>query len=152
MRNKGVIYKNAGMPAIVTDVDTESRKVKAYASSFGNIDAHGDMIVKGAFAKSIMDRGANSTSNRKIAHLLQHDMTSPIGRITELYEDEKGLVFVSELSKSTKGNDALIQYQEGILREHSIGFNIVKEDLIEKDEAETMGVDRDWETSPFSSS
>ena len=62
----------------------------------------------------------------RIAHLLQHDTRRPIGKLLELQEDDKGLRFVSKLSESTHGKDTLILYQEGILKEHSIGFNIVK--------------------------
>ena len=37
------------------------------------------------------------------------------------------LRFESVMSKSTLGNDTLIQYQEGILaKEHSVGFNIIQ--------------------------
>ena len=109
----------------VEDVDDKEGIVKGYFASFDTIDADDDIIRKGAFKKSIKEHGVESTSNRKIAHLRNHDWDRQIGKILELYEDEKGLVFVSKLGRSTEGKDALLDYQDGILREHSIGFNYV---------------------------
>ena len=45
------------------------------------------------------------------------------GSVPNLFEDSKGLGFVSQMGRSTKGQDAFLDYQDGILREHSIGFN-----------------------------
>lgn len=113
----------------IKDVDEGSRKVSGYFSSFDTIDSDMDVIRKGAFAKSIQEIGPNSSGNRKIAHLRNHDWDWQIGKILELEEDSKGLRFVSQLGTSTKGEDALRDYQEGILREHSIGFNYVSEKI-----------------------
>jgi len=109
----------------IEDVDDKEGIVKGYFASFDSIDADDDIIRKGAFKKSIKEHGVESTSNRKIAHLRNHDWDRQIGKILELYEDEKGLVFVSKLGRSTEGKDAILDYQDGILREHSIGFNYV---------------------------
>ena len=113
------MFKNTTLE--IKDVDTTKRIVVGYFSAFGNKDSDGDVIVKGAFKKTI------SENKDRIAHLLQHDITKPVGKLLKLEEDEKGLRFESKMSQSTLGNDTLIQYQEGILREHSIGFNTLKE-------------------------
>ena len=110
----------------ITDLDEGSRQVKGYFASFDTLDSDRDVIRKGAFTKSIQERGVNSSGNRKIAHLRNHDWEQQIGRIDELAEDSKGLYFVSTLGTSSKGEDALRDYQDGILREHSIGFNYIK--------------------------
>lgn len=104
----------------VQDVDMNKRTVTGYFSAFGNVDSDGDMIVRGAYAKTI------SENKSRIAHLLQHQIDKPIGKIMELEEDDMGLRFTSVISKSTLGNDTLIQYQEGILKEHSVGFMTMK--------------------------
>jgi hypothetical protein len=88
-----------------------------------------DVIRRGAFAKSLQERGANSSGNRKIAHLRNHDWEHQIGKFLEMEEDEFGLRFVAQLGRSTKGQDALLDYQDGILREHSIGFNYVADKI-----------------------
>lgn len=111
------------------DVDEGNRIVKGYLSSFNTLDSDLDVIRKGAFAKSLQENGVNSNGNRKIAHLRNHDWDWQIGKFIELEEDEFGLKFVSQLGRSTKGNDALLDYQDGILREHSIGFNYVQDKI-----------------------
>lgn len=94
------------------------------------------MIVKGAFQKSINDRGVESNSNRKIAFLRHHDWQHQIGKFLKIEEDENGLFAVGKLGTSTKGEDALRDYDEGIINEHSIGFQYI-EDQIEWVEDET---------------
>lgn len=128
----------------VTDLDEGSRQVKGYFSSFDTIDSDRDVIRKGAFSKSINERGPQSSGNRKIAHLRNHDWEQQIGNITELKEDSQGLLFVSTLSNSTQGNDALLNYQEGILREHSIGFNYLG-DKMKFVEDSTLHKEGHWE-------
>jgi len=100
----------------------DSRSVKGYFSAFNVIDSDGDMIMPGAFSKSINDRGPLSSGNRKIAHLAFHDTRRPVGTITELKEDEKGLYFESTIGTHSEGENAWKMYKEGVIREHSIGF------------------------------
>ena len=109
----------------IKDVDSQTRRVKVILSKFDNIDSDGDIIRFGAFAKSIKERGADSESNRKIAFLRHHDWEHPIGKWLSLEETHEGLIGFGELGRSTKGTDALLDYQDGIIREHSIGFNFV---------------------------
>ena len=118
-------YKIKSQSLEVKDIDTNSRKVSFYLSHFGNIDSDGDMLVKGCFKKSLQERGVDSPSNRKIAYLRYHDWKMPIGKFVELKEDDYGLYAVGELGNSTLGNDALMDYQDGIIREHSIGFKYI---------------------------
>ncbi len=113
----------------VKDVDTKTRRVQVMLSAFDNIDSDGDVIRKGAFAKSIMERGAESTSNRKIAFLRHHDWEHQIGKWIKMEETHDGLIAVGELGRSSKGEDALLDYQDGIIKEHSIGFNYVEDKM-----------------------
>lgn len=122
---KGHYYGVKTVSVKVEDIDEGSRKVKGYFASFDTLDSDMDVIRKGAFSKSILERGPESTGNRKIAHLRNHDWDHQIGSLNELWEDDFGLGFVSTLGRSQKGNDALLDYQDGILREHSIGFNYI---------------------------
>lgn len=131
-------YESKTVSVKLEDVDEGSRKVVGYLSAFDKLDADNDIIRKGAFTKSLQERGVESTSNRKIAHLRNHDWEHQIGKFVELYEDNYGLKFVSQLGRSTKGNDALLDYQDGILIEHSIGFNYIA-DKIKEVEDNTNG-------------
>lgn len=127
----------------VKDIDTNSREVVFYASAFDSIDSDNDVIRKGSFSKSLQERGAQATG-RKIAHLRNHDFEHQIGLPIEMIEDSYGLKVVSRLGKSTKGNDALLDYQDGILREHSIGFNYVQDKIKFVEESSEKGF---WEIS-----
>lgn len=122
-------YKSKGLDLAVKDVDTKTRRVVVTLSAFDNIDSDGDVIRKGAFAKSIMERGPESTSNRKIAFLRHHDWEHQIGKWEKLEETHDGLIGIGVLGRSTKGEDALLDYQDGIIREHSIGFNYVEDKM-----------------------
>lgn len=128
----------------LTDLDEGSRQVKGYFASFDTLDSDRDVIRKGAFAKSIKENGPSSGGNRKIANLRDHDWTHQIGKITELGEDSKGLYFVSTMGRSTKGTDALLDYQDGILIEHSIGFNYISNRMEEVKES-SFHEDGHWE-------
>lgn len=113
-----ILFKNNSLG--ISDIDLSKRTVVGYFSQFGSKDSDGDIITKGAYSKTIKENSV------RIAHLLQHNIQQPIGKIQSLTEDSNGLRFESVMSKSTLGNDTLIQYQEGILKEHSVGFNIIQ--------------------------
>jgi len=113
----------------IKDISLGKREVAMYLSKFDTIDSDNDMIVKGAFEKSIRERGPESSSNRNIAFLRYHDWQHPIGKFLKLEEDQKGLFAVAKLSTSTKGEDALRDYEEGIIKEHSIGFQYMTDNV-----------------------
>lgn len=108
-----------------TKVDSSSRKISGYAAVFGNIDLAGDLIVKGAFAKSIQERGPGTTNGNKIAFLYQHTMAQPLGLITKLLEDDYGLYFEAVMSETQFCSDVLTQILDGTLDQFSIGYNYV---------------------------
>jgi len=136
MNKKG--YKNAScsLPILEVKADKESGIVEGYFSGFNNVDSDNDRILQGAFSKSIQEHGPQSTSNRKIAHLAYHDTRRPIGVIQELKEDSQGLYFRSKMGSHTEGQDFLKMYQEGIIREHSIGFNYIPDKIKQVEEGD----------------
>jgi HK97 family phage prohead protease len=113
----------------IKDMDSATRKVAVYLAKFDNMDSDGDVIRKGAFAKSILEHGPQSTSNRKIAFLRHHDWQQPIGKFLELTEDSNGLLAVAEMGRSSLAEDAWKDYEDGIIREHSIGFQYIKDKM-----------------------
>ena len=107
----------------IKDVDTKNRIVTGYLSEFGSMDYDQDIIEKGAFAKSIMER------KNDIFFLNQHDWKQPHGKFNLLQEDSKGLYFESmPLPNTTYSNDLVELYSMGIVKEHSIGFSTIKAD------------------------
>jgi HK97 family phage prohead protease len=61
----------------------------------------------------------------KIKLLSQHDMKKPVGRMISASVKEDGIYATFKLSRSTGGNDALIQAQEGLVSGLSVGAEII---------------------------
>lgn len=115
------------------DVSITKNMVEGYFAKFDNVDSHMEMFIKGAFANSITERGPESKGNRKIIHLAYHNLTRPIGVIKKLEEDEYGLYFASKMPNTTESNDFLEMYREGLINEHSVGFNYIASAIKQKD-------------------
>lgn len=77
--------------------------VKGYASTFDREpDAYGDVIAKGAFAKTLEKWAKLNEEGRYIPLLWGHDTDNPesnIGRVVNAYEDERGLFIEAEYDK-----------------------------------------------------
>lgn len=118
----------------VKGIDSKKGTIEGYLSAWDVVDSDGDMLMRGAFQKSIAERGPNSTGNRKIAFLRAHSIDKPVGKFLELEEDSIGLRYVAEMSKSTLGRDTLTLIQEGILNEHSIGYRMMPDKEEQREE------------------
>jgi HK97 family phage prohead protease len=138
-----MLKKDAGQGQI-KDVDTETGTVTGYFAIFGKKDSDGDIIQRGAFAKTIAEKGKQG-SNR-IKHLFQHSPDKVLSK-PDLQEDEKGLYFESKITKTTLGMDVLKLYEEGALDEHSIGFIPVKVVPSQEQEADILTEIDLWEGS-----
>lgn len=113
------------LKAYVKDVDGKKGIVTGYFSAFNNVDADGDMIMPGAFLKSISETGPNSTQPR-IKHLLNHSTGQPIGKLMELKEDSYGLYYESQIGSHNLGVDFVKMVVSGLITEHSIGYKTIK--------------------------
>lgn len=92
--------------------------IKGYAALFGRPDLSGDIIEAGAFATSLMKRGAGT-----IRMLWHHDPTRPIGRWTMIREDRKGLYAEGEIAgEALAGREAAALISAGAIDGLSIGF------------------------------
>lgn len=107
------------------DIDSKKMTVTGYFSKFGNVDSDGDIMMPGAFKRSIADWGPDG--KQRIKHLMNHRPDQPLGRITVLKEDSYGLYYESDLVKTTFGMDFIKMAEGGIITEHSIGFNTLTE-------------------------
>jgi len=121
------------------DADEKTGIVTGYASIFGNIDSDDDMIMPGAFAKTITERGPGSAKPR-IKHLWQHDSWQPIGVPLVLKEDAKGLYFETQFGKDQFSQDKLQQHIDKIITELSIGYNTIKSEDREEEESMNGGI------------
>ena len=113
--------KTLTAPIEIKSLD-EGGQFEGYASVFGVQDSDGDVIIKGAFQKSIesyQDRGKYPKM------LWQHNPTQIVGKWTEMREDERGLwVKGSLILDVEKGREAYALMKAGELDAMSVGFNI----------------------------
>ena len=65
-------------------LDPEARTFQGFAAVMGNVDDGRDVIVKGAFTKTIKEMG----DRVKIYYI--HDFMQPIGKVIELREVPRG--------------------------------------------------------------
>ena len=103
-----------------SEIKAESSKgiFTGYGSIFGNEDQGNDIMQKGAFTKSLMNRPVS-----KVKMLYQHKTDEPIGVFTEIYEDSKGLFVKGQLAMGTqRGREAYELLKMGALDGMSIGF------------------------------
>lgn len=95
----------------------------AYGATFGNEDLGGDVVVKGAFAKSLQD-----TPAEKVYMFYNHDSKEIIGEYTSIKEDEHGLViegrlFVDDIKRA---QETYFLMKKNLIRKFSIGYQIIK--------------------------
>ena len=110
----------------VKDFDDKTRIVKGYASVFNNTDSDKDVILKGAFKRSIKALGPDGADRIKL--LAQHNLNRPIGKMVMLDEDSKGLYMEAKFGTHTDGEDYYRMAKEGIINEFSVGFQAVQKE------------------------
>lgn len=101
---------------------SDERTVEGYASTFGNIDRQNEVVMKGAFNRTLK-------SGRKIAFLAHHDQSRPIGVIKHMEETDQGLFFKGYLSDTRDGNDIRTAMIDGAIDSFSIGAGITKKSI-----------------------
>lgn len=110
----------------IKDADVKQGVIKGLFAHFDSKDKHGDIILKGAFKKTIKELGPQGTD--EIAHLLDHKGDHAVAKINELSEAEGGLRYVSTIGTHNAGQDFLKMVESGIIKFHSIGYSPIKEE------------------------
>ena len=100
--------------------ENEEGGFEGYASVFGNADLGNDVVVEGAFSKSIARRGAKG-----VKMLYQHDAKQPIGVYDEIIEDSRGLRVKGRLALGTqRGREVYELMKMGAIDGLSIGYRV----------------------------
>ena len=81
---------------------SDSGTFEGYASTFNNEDTSGDVVVPGAFKKSLAARAARG---QKLKMLWNHKRDEPIGIYTAASEDASGLYVKGEFTPGVKKAD-----------------------------------------------
>ena len=147
-----LIYKT--VKSETTTVDAAEGIVEAYVNSMGVVDADNEIIDMGAFDQSIQKGG------QSVAWF--HDQSAPGGKVVdaaplELASDENQrrqgrLKAVMQFNMNTqRGREAFADVQFGSVKEWSVGFRALEDDLERMDGGENVRVIKnlDWvEVSP----
>jgi len=93
-----------------------------YASVFGEVDLGKDQVERGAFRKSLSERGAEG-----VRMLFQHDPSEPIGAWKTIREDSRGLNVEGVLADGVaRAGEVRQLIRNGALDGLSIGFRTVR--------------------------
>ena len=101
---------------------TEKGSFSGVASTYGNTDLGGDVVMPGAFDRTLTEAG------KQRPLLWQH--SQPIGLVT-LTDSPAGLAAEGQLSLgATLGKDAYVLLKDGVVGGLSIGYQTVKEQFV----------------------
>jgi HK97 family phage prohead protease len=141
-----ITAKEYTLEAGIKDMDIKQGIVTGYFSSFNTLDSDNDIILPGSFAKSIGENGPVSSKPR-VKHLLNHDYAQPLGELLVLREDTKGLYYESKIGTHDLGVDFLKMVDSNLIKEHSIGFQIMKWEKADKQDCRYLKELKLWEGS-----
>lgn len=106
----------------VVDAQANDAGFSGYAATWWTVDTFGTAWKKGAFRKSIEERGD------RVLVLWAHDPNKPIGRLTALEEDNKGLRFDARIVEETQaGAETMALLRADVPLGMSFGFRTIKE-------------------------
>ena len=148
-----LIYKT--VKSEVSTVDASEGIVEAYVNSMGVIDHDGEIIELGAFDQSIQKGG------QSVAWF--HDQSAPVGKVIDaapiqLSNDDDSARQQGRLKadmqfnlNTQRGREAFADVEFGSVKEWSVGFRALEDDLARLDGGENVRVIKnlDWvEVSP----
>lgn len=109
--------------ADVKEVQADAGTFEAYVSVFGNVDSYGDVVERGAFAKTLTEW---ADKGRKVPVFYGHQTADPdmcIGSVVEAVEDDHGLKALCQIDMdSTKGAQTFRLLKDGRIGEMSFGY------------------------------
>lgn len=106
-----------GIPLRIQEVKAagDAWEVAGYASTFGNVDLGGDVVLRGAFAETLK-------ADTPVRFLYSHNPADVLGVPLALKEDERGLFGRFRISKTRLGEDVHTLLKDGALDSFSIGY------------------------------
>jgi uncharacterized protein len=120
-----------------------------YASVYGELDSHHDVVIKGAFDSSLESR--YRAKGRNIPMLWQHDTRNPIGvyPVSDIKEDDVGFLVSGFCNLEVQqGREAHALMKQGALSGLSIGYNTVQESWSADGNIRILKEVDLWEISP----
>ena len=125
----------------LVDDDAERGVFKGLASVFGVVDSYGDIVVPGAFRKTLKD-------TNPVPMLWNHSVDQPIG-VVHLVESEKGLEAVGHLNMDVaKAQETRSLMKQGAVNGLSIGYQTARDDVDKDTGTRVLKEIKLWEISP----
>jgi HK97 family phage prohead protease len=118
-------YKYRNLDLSFKDADVKQGIVTGYFAAFNVVDAYKEVLLPTAVTKTIAEQGPTAMRPR-IKHLLNHDVTRPIGKLTELKADDFGLYYASKVGTNDAAIDFVKMVESELITEHSIGYREMK--------------------------
>ncbi|HDT13432.1 MAG TPA: HK97 family phage prohead protease, partial [Candidatus Aminicenantes bacterium] len=125
----------------LTEMDDARGSFSGYASVFGEVDSYGDVVIRGAFRKTLRDK-------RQFPVLWSHNIMEPIG-IIRGQEDERGLEIEGQLNLDVqRGREIRSLMKQGAVTGLSIGYQVIKDAPGKEPAARELREINLWEISP----
>ncbi len=106
-----------------------------------------DIMLPGAFSKTIKEWGPDGANRIKVLALHRYDWL-PIGRPIELSEDQAGLSFKARISNTSIGSDVAKLITDQVITEMSIGYDAIKWEIDKNAGVRRLQEVKLWEISP----
>ncbi|WP_151859393.1 HK97 family phage prohead protease [Acinetobacter nosocomialis] len=125
---------------------SDTGEFEGYASVFDVVDSYGDVVVKGAFQKTLEEWKKRGDLPPV---LWQHQMSEPIGPFLEMREDEHGLFVRGKLlvDDDPLAKRALAHMKAGSVKGMSIGYIVVDAEYHKQDDLYYLKEIDLWEVS-----
>lgn len=148
-------YNSANPPRLTKTYDASvkmtGRSGTALVSVFNNIDAVGDRVMPGSFAKSIAQWKEKMARGLRPAYVWSHQWLDPaafLGPITDLRETAKGLEVDFEITADTPfAKQVAWLLSEGLVNQQSFSYNVIDERTARDGANELVELDF-WEAGP----
>ena len=142
IKSGATVREHKAVGFTLESADENTGEFSGYASVFGNVDDGGDIVVKGAFAETIVEDFA------RIKILALHNgCWLPVGKPIELREDDHGLFIRGKISDTSMGRDIQTLLKDGVLNELSIGYEAIDYEIDEVAHVRYLKRIKLWEVS-----
>lgn len=123
LKSDPAVDTKAGAVPLDLKAVAEDGEFEGYLSTFGNVDRGMDMVMPGAFRRTLKERKLSS-----IKLLRDHDTRKVIGKWLSMEEDDRGLKVRGKLFAGTVqlATETLALMREGALDAMSIGYRTIK--------------------------
>ncbi|HXS24489.1 MAG TPA: HK97 family phage prohead protease [Gemmatimonadales bacterium] len=111
-------YKTFAFLDCKAEGDGDGSEFSGYAAVFNNVDSYGDVIVPGAFKRTLDDFMLNGQ--------ICFNHGEVIGKPLDAKEDQKGLFIRGKISDTAKGRDCKTLIKDKVMRKMSIGYRAVQ--------------------------